>query len=169
MRSIISTFVIAAIVIVSDQATKLWAVQTLKDSADIQAIPYILSFTYVENRGAAFGMGQNLRWLFVAVSIVFIVIFCIALFKYKRQNLMVSISAGLILGGTVGNLIDRVLNGYVVDFLQLSFFPPTCNIADYSLTIGVVLLVIYMLFFTDALKSDNPGGKDGNQKYIDGN
>ena len=59
----------------------------------------------------------------------------------------------MIIGGGVGNLIDRLVHGYVVDYLAVSFFPPVCNFADYCITIGVFILVIYIIFFSDLLNS----------------
>ena len=63
----------------------------------------------------------------------------------------------LIIGGGIGNLIDRVLYGYVIDYLSLSFFPPVCNFTDYAITIGVILLVVYIFFFSDSFKKRTIG------------
>ena len=71
------------------------------------------------------------------------------LFRLKITSKIYFTAMFLILGGAVGNLIDRIFNGFVVDYLQLSFCPPVCNLADYCVVIGVVLMLIYVLFFTD--------------------
>ena len=63
------------------------------------------------------------------------------------------VCAALIIGGGIGNLIDRIFFGYVIDYLSLSFFPPVCNFADYCITAGTIMLVIYLLFFSDVLDS----------------
>ena len=71
-----------------------------------------------------------------------------ALKNYKNSKLF-SVSAALIIGGGLGNLIDRIFVGYVVDYLALTFFPPVCNFADYAITAGTVLLIIYLIFYAD--------------------
>ena len=69
--------------------------------------------------------------------------------KNGNKSKLFSISAALIIGGGIGNLIDRIFLGYVIDYLQLSFFSPVCNFADYCISIGTVLLVINLLLFSD--------------------
>lgn len=141
----ILTLTIAAIVIIIDQLSKMWAYHTLPQVERIQAIPGLLDFVYVENTGAAFGIFPNQKHFFTILASIVIVFLIFFLYKKKIKSKLFSISMALILGGAAGNLIDRVLRGFVVDFLRLSFFPPVCNLADYCLTIGAVLLTIYML------------------------
>ena len=79
------------------------------------------------------------------------------IFIMIRKNInskLFNVAAILIIGGGIGNLIDRIFYGYVVDYLSISFFPPVCNFADYCITIGAVLMVIYLLFFSDFIKKD---------------
>ena len=64
------------------------------------------------------------------------------------------ICSALIVGGGIGNLIDRIFYGYVIDYLSLSFFPPVCNFADYCITAGTVMLIIYVMFFAESKKAD---------------
>ena len=89
------------------------------------------------------------RWVFIALTIIFVIVLIAVLFRLKITSKIYFTAMFLILGGAVGNLIDRIFNGFVVDYLQLSFFPPVCNLADYCVVIGVVLMLIYVLFFTD--------------------
>ena len=103
-------------------------------------------FTYVENRGAAFGIMQNKQWFFVVVTLLIFVGFGYVLKKYKIEGKLFFAAVVLIFGGGVGNLIDRIFRGYVVDFLQFSFFSPVCNLADYFITVGAVMLIISVLF-----------------------
>lgn len=140
---------IAAVVAVLDQAIKYFVVCDLKPVHSVEAIPHLLDLVYVENRGVAFGMFDNMRWIFVALTSVVIVVFVFMLIKYGKNSKLLSISCALIIGGGIGNLIDRVYLGYVVDYLRLSFFPPVCNFADYCITAGTVCLVVYLLFFSD--------------------
>ena len=127
----------------------------LPQAGVVIAIPHLLDLNYVENRGVAFGMFENMRWIFVALTSVIIVILLYIIIFKKIKSKMFLISSALIIGGGIGNLIDRVLYGYVIDYLQLSFFSPVCNFADYAVTVGTVLLVIYLLFMSDSSKKEN--------------
>ena len=140
---------IAALVVVADQVIKFFVSTDLKPIGSTVAIPHLLDLVYVENRGVAFGMFKDMRWVFVVLTSVVIVVFIALLIKNGNKSKLFSISAALIIGGGIGNLIDRILLGYVIDYLQLSFFSPVCNFADYCISIGTVLLVIYLLFFAD--------------------
>lgn len=140
---------IAALVVVIDQVIKFFVSANLKPIGSTVAIPHLLDLVYVENRGVAFGMFKDMRWIFVALTSIVIVVFIILLIKNGNKSKFFSVSAALIIGGGIGNLIDRVFLGYVIDYLQLSFFSPVCNFADYCISIGTVLLVVYLLFFSD--------------------
>ena len=140
-------FGIVALVVLIDQVTKYLVVQNVKPVGSVGFVPHVLGFVYSENRGVAFGLFQDATWLFIVLTSVVIVIFFILLIKNYKMSKLFAIASALIIGGGIGNLIDRVRLGYVVDFLQLSFFNPVCNLADYSITFGTVLLIIYLLFF----------------------
>ena len=140
---------IAILVAVADQIIKYFVLEYLVPVSRVTAIPHLLDLVYVENRGVAFGMFQDLRWFFVVLTSIVIVVFIILLIKDKGKSRLFSIASALIIGGGIGNLIDRVYLGFVVDYLQLSFFSPVCNFADYCISIGTVLLVVYLLFYYD--------------------
>ncbi|MBQ3417223.1 MAG: signal peptidase II [Ruminococcus sp.] len=140
-------FVIVALVVAVDQITKYIVVSNVKPQGSVGFIPHVLDFVYSENRGVAFGMFQDATWLFVVLTSIVIVAFLILLIKNYKTSKLFSIASALIIGGGIGNLIDRIRLGYVVDFLQLSFFNPICNLADYAITFGTVLLIVYLLFF----------------------
>lgn len=144
---------IAALVVIIDQVFKYFVNANLKGVGSVVAIPHILDLVYVENRGVAFGMFKDMRWIFVALTSVVIVVFTAMLIKNKGKSKLFSIASALIIGGGIGNLIDRIFLGYVIDYLQLSFFSPVCNFADYCITAGTVLLIVYLLFFSD-IKDD---------------
>ncbi|WP_411655704.1 signal peptidase II [Anaeromassilibacillus sp. SJQ-1] len=138
--------VVAALV---DQLIKRLVVVQLKPVGSMTAIPGLLDFTYLENRGAAFGMLQDQRWFFI-VTTGFITILLIAgLFVYKKHSACSIAASILIIGGGIGNLIDRIFLGYVVDYIHVSFFPPIFNFADCCVTVGTVLLMIHILFFLE--------------------
>lgn len=138
--------IVTILLVAVDQLTKLYAINTVKPQGTITVIDNFYYFTYVENRGAAFGMLQNQRILFIAVTLIIFAIFGYILYKYKIEGKVFFTAIVLIFGGGIGNLIDRIFRGYVVDFLQFSFFPPVCNVADYFITVGAVLLMISVLF-----------------------
>jgi signal peptidase II len=145
---------LALVIAGADQLIKHFVLENLVDAGRVTAIPHILDLIYVENRGVAFGMFSNMRWLFVVITSIVIIAFIVMLFKGGYKSKLFSISCALIVGGGIGNLIDRLAYGFVVDYLQLSFFSPVCNFADYCITVGTVLLVIYLLFYSD-LSKDN--------------
>lgn len=147
--------VIAIILAVLDQIIKYFVVNNLAPVGRVTAIPHLLDLVYVENTGVAFGMFSDLRWLFVIITSIVIIVFVILLFKVGNSSKLFSISSALIIGGGIGNLIDRIIYGYVVDYLQLSFFSPVCNFADYCITFGTVLLVVYLLFYSDLSKNNS--------------
>lgn len=147
---------LSCLVALADYIIKIIVINNLKPISSLVVIPGLFSLTYVENRGAAFGMLSDARWVFILFTIVVIVLMVYFLFTKRIESKLFNISAILIIGGGIGNLIDRIFYGYVVDYLSISFFPPVCNFADYCITIGAGLMVIYLMFFSDFMsKKDN--------------
>ena len=145
-----------------DQIIKYFVSIYLQPVGSITVIDNLLNLTYVENRGVAFGMFSDMRWIFVAVTVILIIAVVAVMFVKRPKSKMFYLSVALIVGGGIGNLIDRIFYGYVIDYLSLSFFPPVCNFADYCITIGTILLIIYLFFFTDILSSDKNKKKKEN-------
>ena len=142
----ISFFIIfTTFIIVLDQAIKYNIVQFLKPIGKIVVLPDFLDLIYVENQGAALGILKNQRWLFILSSVLLILFFFYMVFYKKTFNKLFLISAALIVGGGISNMIDRIFLGYVIDYIQLSFFSPVCNLADYCITIGAILCAVYLL------------------------
>lgn len=139
---------LAVLGVIVDQLTKYFAVSGLKGQGEKAFIPYIFDLVYVENRGAAWGMFADKRWVFMSVSTVAIILMTAVLFFYAREHKMFCISLAAVISGGVGNMIDRVANGYVVDFLRFEFYPdfPVFNVADIFVTVGCVSLAVYMIF-----------------------
>ena len=159
--------VISAALVVLDQVSKHLIVLYLPKDAQINVIPYLFNFTYVENKGAAWGMMANSRWIFIIVSgIAVIALAGLLLYFAKSKKFLVS-SLVLIFAGGIGNMIDRTVNGYVVDFIQFDFFQkfPVFNVADSYVTIGGFMIIIYVLFidrsFLSGKKKEN-GKENGN-------
>lgn len=150
----------AVLFVVIDQVSKWLVVTNLGQGGSVTVIPGFLDFTYSENDGMAFGLGSDtFRWVFIIVTVVVSGILIYLMFRPEFKSKLYFASVACIVGGGIGNLIDRVLNGYVVDFLSLSFFSPICNFADYCITAGTVLLIIYILFYFDK-KPANKAEKD---------
>lgn len=145
---------IGILLAVADQVIKIFVSANLKEIGSVSVIDNLLSFTYVENNGVAFGSFAGNRWIFVVLTAALIAAILIYMFKKKPLSKLFYASVALIIGGGIGNLIDRIMYGYVVDYISLSFFPPVCNFADYCITAGTVLLMIYVLFFTGTSKKD---------------
>ena len=151
---------LSLVVALIDYIIKILVLNNLKPIGSLTVIPGLFSLTYVENRGAAFGMLSNARWIFIVFTFIVIAVLIYFIFKKRITSKLFNISTILIIGGGIGNLIDRIFYGFVVDYLSVSFFPPVCNFADYCITVGAGLMVIYLIFFTDFLsKKDKQNGK----------
>lgn len=133
----------------TDQAIKLLVMQNLKPVGKVTVIHGFLDFIYLENRGAAFGMLQNQKWFFITVTVLISAAVIVALFRYNNHEFFSYAASTLIVGGGIGNMIDRVFRGYVVDYISVSFFPPIFNFADCCVTVGTVCLIIHILFFAE--------------------
>ncbi|MBI5893384.1 MAG: signal peptidase II [Deltaproteobacteria bacterium] len=145
-------FIITLIIVILDQITKFIIMDSFAIHQSIEIIPGIFNLTYIRNPGAAFGMFRDGSELFrqiflIGTSIAALII--IVYFYYKTQDgLLTKFSLSLIAGGAVGNLIDRIIFGEVIDFLDVhwkSFHWPAFNIADSAITIGVGI-TIYTLY-----------------------
>ena len=151
--------IIGAVIVAADQIIKYFVSSNLQPTGSVSVIDNFLKFTYVENNGVAFGMFADMRWIFVALTSALLIAIIIVMFVKHPKGKMFYISAGLIIGGGIGNLIDRIFYGYVIDYISLSFFPPVCNFADYAITIGTILLIIYVLFFSNTFDNSEEVAK----------
>lgn len=147
------SLIVGAVLVIIDQIIKYFISAYLQPVGSVSVIDNIFCLTYVENKGVAFGMFSDMRWIFVALTSILLVIIIFYMFKKRPKGKFFYVCAALIIGGGIGNLIDRIFYGYVIDYLSLSFFPPVCNFADYCITAGTIMLVIYLLFFSDILDS----------------
>ena len=145
--------IISIILVIIDQITKLATVKYLMPVKSLTLIDGILSLTYVENRGAAFGVMQNARWFFIIFTLAVIVAAILYTYVTKQKDKTFLISVVLICSGGIGNLIDRIFRGYVVDMIEVTFINyPVFNIADICVVCGAILLCIYVLFSKDVKK-----------------
>ncbi len=133
----------AAAIIILDQATKLWIVHglALPEIGKIE-ISGIFDLSYVENRGASFGLLHGMRWLLSIISIGVAVALTVWLGRLARP--IAATGVAFIIGGALGNLYDRIAYGYVVDFLDFSglHFPWVFNVADSAINIGIAFLLL---------------------------
>ncbi len=137
---------IAAVVFALDQATKFLVVQNIPLYGFWSVSPNLarlFRFTFITNTGAAFGMFPQLGRVFELVAVLVIVGIFFFFHHLPTENLWVRLSLGLALGGAGGNLLDRLVYGYVVDFIDIGFWP-IFNVADFSIVIGVTILAYHL-------------------------
>ncbi|HEY0104382.1 MAG TPA: signal peptidase II [Brevundimonas sp.] len=156
-RLAVMAFVFALIVLVLDQATKAWVISglDLREVSRVEIWPPIFNFSWVENRGVSFGLfgDGSARWFLSAFSIA--VSGALGWWALRADRRLLITAIGLIMGGALGNVIDRVRFGFVVDFLDFSgtgVFPWVFNVADSAITVGVVLLILDSLLSERAAK-----------------
>lgn len=154
--SVVMIIVIVAI----DQATKYFAKSALYPDGAKNFINGFIEFRYAENTGMAFSMFSGARWFFVALTAVVTVGMAVYMFKKCQKNLWLYWTIGVLISGAVGNLIDRICYGYVIDFINPTFVDfAIFNIADCAVTLGAVSLIAYLVF--DMFKKDNKESKNG--------
>jgi signal peptidase II len=164
-------FIIALVILFADQLSKLFTVgffiekgepifegclQSIGESIEI--IPKTLSFTYVLNDGAAFGILSNQRFFFLIATVLICVVGFIVLLRFPKKHILLKLSSAFILGGALGNLVDRSVIGVVRDFIDLRLIEtvtgysfPVFNVADIFVVVGTILLAIYILFIHDKI------------------
>lgn len=129
-----------------DQLSKYLAVIYLKGGESFPIIKNVLHLTYVENEGAAFGMLKDHRWIFMIISSVAIIGLFVYLVKNHKASRLQNVALTMIIAGGIGNMIDRVVLGYVVDFIDFTLINfAIFNVADSFVCVGVGLLIIYLL------------------------
>ena len=131
--------------LILDRLSKVYAVNNFIENP-IEG-PFI-NLTYLENRGAAFGILQDKRIFFLIITIAIVCYLLYYFYKsYKTNPVILNTSLSLIISGALGNFYDRFVNGFVVDFLEFSFFSfPVFNVADIFVTLGCVLMIVYIIF-----------------------
>lgn len=128
-----------------------------------------IEFLYIRNKGAAWGMLRDSRWVFLVLTAAAMVILPILLFRYGRKHFLLGLSLSMMLGGAIGNMIDRVFYGSVVDFIhfEMKNFPifnesfPVFNVADCFVTVGAVLMVVCALIYDDVFTRGGKKREDG--------
>jgi signal peptidase II len=146
-------YLISLAIVLLDQLTKLLVVRSMRLGQNIPIVPGFFDLTFVLNPGAAFSLFATLpEWIrnpfFILISVGAAVLIVAYRSRYLRENRLASVSLALILGGAIGNLIDRLRYGVVVDFLDAHIYQyhwPIFNVADSAISVGVTLLLLEML------------------------
>lgn len=139
--------------VLADQGTKKLVTLTMAVYERIPVIPGLFSFCYIENSGAAWGMFSSNRWVFLVVTALALIVLPVILYRYRKLPFLFGFSLSLVLGGAIGNMIDRVFHGdvlfdgAVVDFIAADFIDfPIFNVADCCVTVGAALMFVYLIF-----------------------
>lgn len=154
-------YIIALLVIAVDQLTKWLIVKTMELGESIEIIANFLYITSHRNKGAAFGILQGQMTFFYIITTIVVIFLVFYIQKEGMKNRFLGYSLALMLGGAIGNFIDRVFRGEVVDFIDMYFFTydyPIFNVADSALVIGVIMIIIKMLKDERAAKGKNKNG-----------
>lgn len=145
-------YALAALVVVLDQLTKGIASAALDYARPVEVTPFF-NWILLHNPGAAFSFlsdaGGWQRWLFLAISVVVSLVIVVWMARLPRSARLQLLALGLVLGGAIGNLWDRLVHGFVVDFIQLhygGYYFPAFNIADSAITVGAAILIVDSLF-----------------------
>ena len=149
MKQGIKAFIGCLRLVVLDQFTKVLALQNLKGQEPITIIPDVFQLLYVENRGAAFGILQNKQWVFLIITAIVLAALIWALPRMSRERhfLPLRLCLCFIGAGAVGNMIDRIFRGYVVDFFYFKLIDfPVFNVADIYVTTSAIVLIFLIVF-----------------------
>ncbi|HEM5143050.1 TPA: signal peptidase II [Streptococcus suis] len=146
--------ILAAVLIAVDQIVKAWTVANIELDTVTEFIPGLMSLAYLRNYGAAWSILQNQQWFFTIMTIVAVTGLVWYYIKQIKGNIWTLFSLSLMIAGALGNFIDRIRLGYVVDMFHLDFISfPVFNVADVCLTVGVSILFICIM------KEESDGSK----------
>lgn len=136
-------------VIITEFCAQICVIKNVKGRSAVTVIPGILELVYCENAGAAFGIFSGRRILLIVISVLFIAVMIAFLFKKLSQkflNPLCIICICLIIGGGISNLIERLLYGYVIDYINISFFSPIFNLSDLFISLGMTGFLFFTVF-----------------------
>ena len=146
MKRKVSIFISILLLIALDQAVKWYVVKEIPLAGMRSFIPKVVSLTYLKNSGAAFSMLENQQWFFAIITLIAMGAAFVYLYRHIKGSIWLLLGLTLIISGGIGNFIDRVRQGFVVDMFHLDFMNfAIFNVADIYLTVGVGLLLIYLL------------------------
>ena len=135
---------VSSLIVIIDRLTKQIVLKNYSEGESVGVIPGFFHLTLVLNGGAAFGLFKGYSVIFAISSVLIIILICVYTWRNRCKDLLILIALGLITGGAIGNLIDRVAFGYVIDFFDFRIWP-VFNIADAAITIGAFILAIKLI------------------------
>ena len=143
-------FLILGLILI-DQISKFFVTVYLKPVGSVAVLDRILNFTYVENTGIAFGMLKDMQFLVIPLTLVITAVLVYLMLKAGKRNMLkLNCSLAVIISGAVGNIIDKIFKGYVVDFIEFGFFDfPVFNFADICVTLGAIAFAAIIIFTED--------------------
>ena len=151
-----------------DQLTKIIVSCNMELYESISVIPKTFNITYIQNRGAAFGMLSNHRWVFMVVSVLAIIGMCVYLFRFSKEGMFFKVGLALIISGGIGNMIDRIFLGYVVDMIEATFIETLFgwsfaifNVADSFVCVGAGIVIFCLI--RDIIKDSKKEKENANK------
>lgn len=151
----------AVLVFVADQVTKALVVATIPYGERVEVLGDLVWLWHLRNTGAAFSLLPGATWLFIPVTLLALGMVAYFHREFRSRGPWIHVLLGVILGGALGNLVDRVRLGYVVDFVSVGIGDlrwPAFNVADPSVVVGIGILVLYLTFFDGRQRRDEPAG-----------
>lgn len=137
---------VSAAIFAADYAIKNYISHSMTLGSFRNSFLPFLKISYIQNHGAALGIMQGKKIFLIIISAVIISALVYALASKKIKSCYIAVSLSMIVGGGVCNLLDRIMYGYVIDYISLSFFPPVCNLSDYCISAGIAMLAINLIF-----------------------
>lgn len=158
--------ILMLLLIGGDQLVKYWAATSLRETGSMDFIHIggtkIIDLTYLENRGAIFGSMAGQKWFLIGFTSLVIIAAVVAFIRTRKRSKLLSFSLALLIAGGIGNIIDRIRLGYVIDMIEIKLFRfAIFNVADICVTVAVFLIVVYMIFI-DGKKEAAAGKADKN-------
>ena len=151
-----------------DQLTKILVSSNMEVFESIPVIPKVFDITYIHNKGAAFGMLANHRWVFMVVSTIAIIAMSVYLFRFCKEGMFFKVGLALVISGGIGNMIDRIFLGYVVDMIEATFIESLFgwsfaifNVADSFVCVGAGIVVFCLI--RDIIKEGKKEKKNANK------
>lgn len=138
-------YLLTALIILVDQVSKWMVRASLHVGESVQVLGDFFRITYIRNTGAAFSMLSGERVLLIGIPVVIVAAAAWYFYRHKNKHWLFYTSWSMIIAGGIGNLIDRIVFGWVTDMLDFSIFPPVFNIADIGVTVGCALFIYYTL------------------------
>ena len=158
VSQMVSYLIFTTILVIIDQITKYLTVQNIDLYEVVEVIPNIVSFTYIQNTGAAFSILEGKMWFFYIITALVIGVLIYFMYSEAKNDKLLGYLLALILAGAIGNFIDRLLLQYVVDMIKLEFIDfAIFNVADSYLTVGVIMLMIYTFYDERKTLKENNG------------